>query len=102
MGKVSEEVQVANTQYRRKMGNSVWVESSETFLIEALLDKVQQGDRQENGFKKSVWREVVAALNAAYVQTPEDKPFTIAQAKSKELSVSFLILVAYKILLSLY
>ncbi|PUU81468.1 hypothetical protein B9Z19DRAFT_1191092 [Tuber borchii] len=69
------------------MGNSLWVLSSEIFLIEALFERVQRGDRLENGFKKAVWTEIMAGLNAAYVKTLEDKLFSVAQAKSKELSI---------------
>ena len=70
------------------MGNSVWVEDSERFLVEAFLRHVDNGDRGENGFKKSVWLSVVGELNAAY-QHVSTKPFTVAQAKSKEVIVSF-------------
>lgn len=72
------------------MGNSVWVEDSERFLVEALLRHVDNGDRGENGFKKSVWQGIVGKLNEAYKDI-SIKPFTIAQAKSKEVIVSLLL-----------
>jgi len=69
------------------MRNSVWVEDSERFLIEALLRHVDNGDRGENGFKKAVWLSIVGELNNAYKDV-STKPFTVAQAKSKEVIVS--------------
>jgi len=69
------------------MGNSVWVEDSERFLIKALLRHVDNGDRGENGFKKAVWLSSFAELNNAYKDV-STKPFTVAQAKSMEVLVS--------------
>ncbi|KAG0129660.1 hypothetical protein HOY82DRAFT_610421 [Tuber indicum] len=62
------------------MGNSLWVQDSEQFLVEALLKQAEDGDRSENGFKKSAWATVVAELNEAYKDTLE-KPFTINTLK---------------------
>lgn len=72
------------------MWNSVWVEDSERFLVEALLRHVNNGDRGENGFKKSVWQVIVGELNEAYKDLSA-KPFTIAQTKSKEVIISLLL-----------
>jgi len=69
------------------MGNSLWVEDMERLLIETLLKRVEDRDRSENGFKKSAWAKVVVKLNVACKDTFE-KPITIAQAKSKEVTVS--------------
>jgi len=73
------------------MGNSLWVENTEQFLVQALLKRVENGDRTENGFKKSAWATVVVELNEAYKDTLE-KPITIAQAKSKEVIVSLFLI----------
>ena len=69
------------------MGNSLWVEDMERLLIEALLKRVEDRDRSANGFKKSAWAKLVAELNVACKDTFE-KLITIAQAKSKEVTVS--------------
>ncbi|CUS10986.1 unnamed protein product, partial [Tuber aestivum] len=65
------------------MANSIWVSSTEKFLIEALLKRVRQGERAENGFKKAVWAQVVAELNAKFKEVLP-KPITVMQAKNKE------------------
>jgi len=70
------------------MENSVWVEDSERVLIKALLRHVHNGDRGKNQFKQSVWISIVGELNDAYKDV-STKPFTIAQAKSKQMIVSF-------------
>lgn len=68
------------------MGNSLWIEDTESFLVEALLKQVEEGNRTENGFNKRAWAIVVTELNEAFKEVLE-KPITVAQAKSKEVMV---------------
>jgi len=70
----------------QKIGNSVSVERSERCLIEVLLRDLDNGDRGENAFKKSVWLSIVGELNNSYKDV-NTKPFTVAQAKIKEVIV---------------
>ncbi|RPA95073.1 hypothetical protein L873DRAFT_1846219 [Choiromyces venosus 120613-1] len=67
------------------MGNSVWVKGSEEFLIEELLQWMKDGERTENGFKKSVWTSVLVNLNESFKEQLRI-PITEQQAKSKESS----------------
>jgi hypothetical protein len=48
-------------------------------LIEALLLAVQQGKRSDNGYKKEVWTDVLAAMHEAFPSVP----FEVKQLKSK-------------------
>ena len=68
------------------MGKSIWIDETEKFLVEVLLRRVQDGERGENGFKKPVWKAVVAELNSKY-SALLSKPITESQAKAQECSV---------------
>jgi len=72
------------------MGNSIWISSTERFLIESLLKHVREGNQTESSFKKTVWPAIVAELNAKYADQLS-KPITAHQAKNKEVIVSLLL-----------
>jgi len=72
------------------MGNSIWIASTERFLIESLLKHVREGNRTVSGFEKTVWPAIVAELNAKYAHQLS-KPITAHQFKNKELIVSLLL-----------
>ena len=72
------------------MGNSIWIFSTERFLVESLLKHVRQGNRMESGFKKTIWPAIVVELNTKYADKLS-KPITALQAKNKEAIVSTLI-----------
>ena len=38
------------------MGNSVWIDRTDRFLVEPLVKSLQNGDQGENVFKKQVWK----------------------------------------------
>jgi len=69
------------------MEYSIWISSTERFLIKSHLKHVREGNQTESGFKKTVWPAIVAELNAKYADQLS-KPITAHQAKNKEVIVS--------------
>jgi len=72
------------------MGNSIWISSTERFVVESLLKHVHKGNRTETGFKETVWPAIVAELNTKNADELS-KPITTIQEKNREAIVSTLI-----------